>query len=196
MASVNPAATSLIRRSNILLARHPTRGVNRAAVDRYSTIRSFFRRQHTLNLHPSVPQNPFIRPSYSASLRVDLAVSIGARLLVRRVHSGVHKDENTQSRDSANLSKANEGPPSPDPGAPRYLDNYSLFFRRLAISLPHLHRPTRDDLLNVANGFWQRARIRFKWFTIKSFRKFNADDISAFVTWFLMSQTLWILLGT
>ncbi|PFH49738.1 hypothetical protein AMATHDRAFT_62485 [Amanita thiersii Skay4041] len=39
-------------------------------------------------------------------------------------------------------------------------------------------------------------RVRFKWFTIKSFRKFNADDISAFVTWFLMSQTLWILVGT
>jgi distribution and morphology protein 31 len=76
------------------------------------------------------------------------------------------------------------------------LDNYSDFFRRLALSLPHLHRPTKDDFLNVANGFWQRTRIRFKWFTIKSFRKFNADDISAFITWFVMSQTLWILVGT
>ncbi|KAF9010600.1 mitochondrial distribution and morphology protein family 31/32 [Cyathus striatus] len=64
------------------------------------------------------------------------------------------------------------------------------------MSLPHPHRPTRDDFLNVATTFWQRLRIRFKWFTIKSFRKFNADDISAFITWFLMSQTLWILVGT
>jgi len=79
---------------------------------------------------------------------------------------------------------------------PKYLQNYSRFFRRLALSLPHAHRPTREDFLNVATGFWQRSRIRFKWFTIKSFRKFNADDISAFVTWFLMSQTLWILVGT
>jgi len=79
---------------------------------------------------------------------------------------------------------------------PKYLKNYSRFFRRLALSLPHAHRPTREDLLNVATGFWQRLGIRFKWFTIKSFRKFNADDISAFVTWFLMSQTLWILVGT
>lgn len=78
----------------------------------------------------------------------------------------------------------------------RYLENYSRFFQRLALSVPHPHRPTRDDLLNVATNFWQRLRIRFKWFTIKSFRKFNADDISAFVTWFLMSQTLWILVGT
>ncbi|KXN90943.1 Mitochondrial distribution and morphology protein 31 [Leucoagaricus sp. SymC.cos] len=79
---------------------------------------------------------------------------------------------------------------------PKHLEDYSRFFRRLALSLPHPHRPTRDDFLNVATGFWQRLRIRFKWFTIKSFRKFNADDISAFVTWFLMSQTLWILIGT
>ncbi|KAF8635198.1 hypothetical protein AX17_003974 [Amanita inopinata Kibby_2008] len=76
------------------------------------------------------------------------------------------------------------------------MENYSRFFQRLAKSLPHTERHTRDSFLNVANGFWQRLRIRFKWFTIKSFRKFNADDISAFITWFLMSQTLWILVGT
>ena len=79
---------------------------------------------------------------------------------------------------------------------PLNLDNYPRLYRRLALSLSHLHRPTKDDFLKVANGFWQRLRIRFKWFTIRSFRKFNADDISAFVTWFLMSQTLWILVGT
>ncbi|KAJ7451796.1 mitochondrial distribution and morphology protein family 31/32 [Mycena galericulata] len=64
------------------------------------------------------------------------------------------------------------------------------------MSVPHLPRPSRDDFLKVATGFWARARIRFKWFTIKSFRRFNADDISAFVTWFVMSQTLWIFVGT
>ena len=85
---------------------------------------------------------------------------------------------------------------APSPPDKSYLENYSSFFKQLALSLPHSHRPTRDDLLNVATNFWQRLRIRFKWFTIKSFRKFNADDISAFVTWFLMSQTLWILVGT
>ncbi|KAG7446576.1 uncharacterized protein BT62DRAFT_894412 [Guyanagaster necrorhizus] len=81
--------------------------------------------------------------------------------------------------------------------SPAYdVEDYSRLFRRLAASLPHLHRPTRDDFLKVANGFWQRMNVRFKWFTIKSFRKFNADDISAFVTWFVMSQTIWILIGT
>ncbi|KAJ3851751.1 mitochondrial distribution and morphology protein family 31/32 [Lentinula lateritia] len=73
---------------------------------------------------------------------------------------------------------------------------YSRSFRQLAMSLPQLHRPTQEDFLRVADGFWQRLRIRFKWFTIKSFRKFNADDISGIATWILMSQTIWILVGT
>ena len=86
-----------------------------------------------------------------------------------------------------------ESPTEPDP---RQFENYSKFFRQLAMSLPHLHRPTRDDFLNAATGFWQRMRIRFKWLTIRSFRRYNADDISAFITWFFMSQTIWLLVGT
>jgi hypothetical protein len=39
-------------------------------------------------------------------------------------------------------------------------------------------------------------RVRVRWFFIRNFRKFNADDISAFVTWFLVGQGLWILVGT
>lgn len=130
--------------------------------------------------------------------------------------AGAYKKPNTQPRNNVQLQRCTCTPPtsqlphiqhtlhldpnqridmnSADP--PKHLEDYSRFFRRLALSLPHAHRPTREDLLNVATGFWQRLRIRFKWFTIKSFRKFNADDISAFVTWFLMSQTLWILVGT
>jgi hypothetical protein len=84
----------------------------------------------------------------------------------------------------------------PQPADPHYLENYSKFFQNLAMSLPHLSRPTRDDFLNAATGFWSRLRVRFKWLTIRSFRKYNADDISAFVTWFFMSQTLWLLVGT
>jgi len=75
-------------------------------------------------------------------------------------------------------------------------DNYPRFFRRLALSLPHVSRPSRDDFLNAANGFVQRMRVRVRWFFIRNFRKFNADDISAFVTWFLVGHGLWILIGT
>ncbi|KAI0254158.1 mitochondrial distribution and morphology protein family 31/32 [Lactifluus subvellereus] len=66
----------------------------------------------------------------------------------------------------------------------------------ILISLPHVSRPSRDDFLNAANGFVQRMRVRVRWFFIRNFRKFNADDISAFVTWFLVGQGLWILIGT
>jgi distribution and morphology protein 31 len=112
------------------------------------------------------------------------------------------------SKDGNKLKKPPEDPKSHPPedqaaeGAEQEFphtrdhENYSRFFQRLALSLPHPHRPTRDDFLNVATGFWQRLRIRFKWFTVRGFRKFNADDISAFITWFLFSQTLWILVGT
>ena len=77
-----------------------------------------------------------------------------------------------------------------------YDNNYPRFFRRLALSLPHVSRPSRDDFLNAANGFVQRMRVRVRWFFIRNFRKFNADDISAFVTWFLVGHGLWILVGT
>ncbi|RPD57574.1 mitochondrial distribution and morphology protein family 31/32 [Lentinus tigrinus ALCF2SS1-7] len=64
------------------------------------------------------------------------------------------------------------------------------------MSLPNLQRPTRDDFLRAADGFWQRLRVRFRWLTIRSFRRYNADEMSAFFTWFLMSQTLWLFVGT
>lgn len=99
-------------------------------------------------------------------------------------------DEKKSVEDSDNTRSS---PVHPDH---RTLENYSKFFRQLAMSLPHVHRPTRDDFLNAATGFWQRLRIRFKWATIRSFRKYNVDDISAFVTWFFMSQTLWLFVGT
>ena len=129
-------------------------------------------------------------------------------------HASIHfRPIHTTSRiyQDQRPSRENVSPPNPnDPKStedshpksepiqpdPQQFENYSKFFRQLALSLPHLHRPTRDDFLDAATGFWQRLRIRFKWLTIRSFRKYNADDISAFMTWFFMSQTLWLLVGT
>ncbi|KAI9823233.1 MAG: Mitochondrial distribution and morphology protein 31, mitochondrial precursor [Phylliscum demangeonii] len=59
-----------------------------------------------------------------------------------------------------------------------------------------LHRPTREELLAAATGFWSRQKIRFKWFSIRSLRPFNTDDISAFFSWFLVGHVIWILVGT
>lgn len=163
--------------------------VKTATFDRYTTIRAFFRQQHTISLNRAeTPCRPRIRATcYSTLVCLHLGVSFGSRRPYSR-SAPVHA-EGEGKKDA-------EGFKQTPPHSPVNYDDYPRLFRRLATSLPHLQRPTRDDLLKVATGFWERARIRFKWFTIKSFRKFNADDISAFVTWFVMSQTLWILVGT
>jgi mitochondrial distribution and morphology protein 31 len=213
------------QRPTSLVLCHNNRSINRAALDRYSTIRSFFSKQsETSQAKSSLTQQLRCRPYLTGTQpNINLRLNRLDAWSRSRFHTGsiVGKE---LAKDNGDLgskpSPSKETPPIP-PGAtssetspdidqsvgsssrnppnnhpPLNLDNYSRFFRRLALSLPHLHRPTRDDFLNVASGFWQRLRINFKWFTIKSFRKFNADDISAFVTWFLMSQTLWILVGT
>ncbi|KAM0802855.1 hypothetical protein BDR22DRAFT_802573 [Usnea florida] len=63
-------------------------------------------------------------------------------------------------------------------------------------AISHIHRPSREELLAAANGFWSRLKVRFKWFSIRSVRPFNADEIGAFFSWFLLGHVLWIILGT
>lgn len=68
--------------------------------------------------------------------------------------------------------------------------------KHLIDRLPHLHRPTKYELLAAANGFWHRLSIRFKWFSIRSVRPFNLDDIFAFASWIFWGHVLWFLIGT
>ncbi|KAL9052185.1 MAG: hypothetical protein Q9162_005580 [Coniocarpon cinnabarinum] len=72
--------------------------------------------------------------------------------------------------------------------------NYIL--NRLPELSHRFHRPSKEELLAAATGFWSRLRVRFKWFSIRSLRPFNIDDISAFVTWTLAGHLIWILVGT
>ena len=58
------------------------------------------------------------------------------------------------------------------------------------------HRPTKEELLAAATGFWSRLKVRFKWFSIRSVRPFNVDEIGAFFSWFLLGHVLWVVLGT
>lgn len=51
-------------------------------------------------------------------------------------------------------------------------------------------------LLSATSSFFERLRIRFKWFTIRGFRRFRADDWSAFVSWILGGVGIWIVVGT
>ncbi|POR35370.1 Mitochondrial distribution and morphology (MDM) family protein [Tolypocladium paradoxum] len=65
------------------------------------------------------------------------------------------------------------------------------------LHLPKMpHRPTKEELLAAANGFWDRVRVRFKWMSIRSMRPWNADEWGAFVSWFMLGHLVWILVGT
>ncbi|KAF2481053.1 hypothetical protein BDY17DRAFT_300616 [Neohortaea acidophila] len=62
--------------------------------------------------------------------------------------------------------------------------------------LPHLHRPTKYELLATAETFWQRVRVHFKWFSIRSLRPFTVDEIGAFISWVFLGHLVWIVIGT
>ncbi|KAL9043141.1 MAG: hypothetical protein Q9180_000077 [Flavoplaca navasiana] len=63
-------------------------------------------------------------------------------------------------------------------------------------NIGHMQRPSKEELLAAATGFWSRLKVRFKWFSIRSSRPFNVDEISAFFSWILLGHVLWIILGT
>lgn len=190
------------------LLRHTSRAHRAAIVDRYDTIRTFFSQEfRTLSSRPKRPTEsrytvePQVRLTLQAQDTRPYFRHISATAYRRVEHRHDVQTGDKSSGDSPRQPTGKAGPLSQnEPGSeelgPRRFENYSRFFRKLAMSLPHLHRPTRDDFLNATTGFWQRARVRFKWLTIRSFRKYNADEISAFVTWFFMSQTLWLFVGT
>ncbi|KAL2130445.1 hypothetical protein VTI74DRAFT_6391 [Chaetomium olivicolor] len=65
------------------------------------------------------------------------------------------------------------------------------------LHLPKMpHRPTKEELLAAANSFSQRLKVRFKWFSIRSMRPWNADEWGAFLSWFVFGHIVWILVGT
>lgn len=86
--------------------------------------------------------------------------------------------------------------PSPPPSAPdaKHDDPHTLLDRLPHV--PHLYRPSKAELLAAASGFWSRMKVRFKWLTIRSNRKFNADEIYALFSWVLAAHVAWVILGT
>ena len=110
--------------------------------------------------------------------------------------SNVQNNRRTQqdgSAKAATAAKPKESDPTTEPDASS--NSY--------LHLPHLphmpkmpHRPTKEELLAAASGFWSRLKVRFKWFSIRSTRPWNVDDWSAFVSWFVLGNIVWILVGT
>jgi len=91
---------------------------------------------------------------------------------------------------------ARKGTDSTTAGAKSTSDSTASSGRMILDRLPSIHRPTKEELLGAATGFWHRLQIRFKWFSIRSVRPFNSDEIGAFVSWIFWGHVLWIVIGT
>ncbi|KAF2141804.1 uncharacterized protein K452DRAFT_326855 [Aplosporella prunicola CBS 121167] len=124
---------------------------------------------------------------------------------MRRNKSSVSNGSKPQPTPTGGAPKA-ELSPKPEPQQPEKLKETSnaagqagtgkTLFDRANESLHHLHRPTKEELLAAATGAWSRFKVHFKWFSIKSGRKFNMDDISAFFSWILLGHIAWVIVGT
>lgn len=81
---------------------------------------------------------------------------------------------------------------------PTYLNSLPLSIRRLAVALPSPagKPPTRDQLLSLTTSFYDRFQIYFKWFTIRSYRRFRLDDYSAFASVGIMGTLGWFVIST
>jgi mitochondrial distribution and morphology protein 31 len=63
-------------------------------------------------------------------------------------------------------------------------------------SQSYFQRPTKEQLLATATSVFHRLHIRFKWPLIRSLRPFNMDDISAFISVYLLSHAFLLIAGT
>ncbi|GAA5879414.1 hypothetical protein JCM16303_003194 [Sporobolomyces ruberrimus] len=83
---------------------------------------------------------------------------------------------------------------------PHYLASLPSSLRRVAASLPSVTQtgrpPTVDQLLSLTTSFFDRLKIRFKWATIRSYRRFRLDDWSAFFSIGIFGTLGWFLLKT
>jgi distribution and morphology protein 31 len=100
--------------------------------------------------------------------------------------NNVAAEDNAPKQASSEQSNDNNAQATGAGGAGKYIYDH----------LPHFHRPSKEELLSAATGFWHRLSIRFKWFSIRSVRPFNHDEIFAFLSWIFWGHVLWLIIGT
>lgn len=96
-----------------------------------------------------------------------------------------------QEPENASTTPKVESKPPTNAEHHSYISNY---FHLPNMHLPH--RPTKEELLDAANGFWARLKVRFKWYSIRSMRPWNTDEWGAFLSFFLFGHLVWVLVGT
>ncbi|KAI1279114.1 mitochondrial distribution and morphology proteins-domain-containing protein [Xylaria sp. FL0933] len=114
----------------------------------------------------------------------------------RRTKSSKSHNEKAETAGVQRKSPSNTSESQPEPKPPHAEPSVSKYFHLPAMPhLPH-RRPTKEEFLAAANGFWERLKVRFKWISIRSMRPWNIDEWGAFVSWFLFGHLVWILVGT
>jgi hypothetical protein len=161
-----------------------------AQSDRYLLIREFFTRQSSLNTSPGPP--PPFRPRSPLIPRRWNSTTPSSSPSSGKTPSERPKDCPHCGPTPSNIPAT---PPPPTIGpAPGHAQDYTPFIRRLIQQSQLLkanapHRPTKEQLLEAASSWWERLRIRIKWFTIRGWRRFNTDDLSAFASWFVLGNS-------
>ena len=159
--------------------------------------RALFLSTSSLNAYPK----PLTRPKCNI-LRAHLGFS---RYSSARPSANQTSSDNTgssnrreKSEDESHALQSSGGPKlQPDSFTSSvWKDSANKSLRHRIPHISHIHRPSREELLAAATGFWSRLKVRFKWFSIRSARPFNADEIGAFFSWFLLGHVIWIILGT
>lgn len=115
-------------------------------------------------------------------------------------HEKRHSDKSLSSNDefshSIDRSPSQVSHSSKPPQEPRQSTYSNRHLMDRLPHMPHLHRPTKEELLAAATGFWSRLKVRFKWFSIRSVRPFNLDEITALFSWVLLGHVVWVVVGT
>ncbi|GAA5943488.1 hypothetical protein JCM10213_005501 [Rhodosporidiobolus nylandii] len=65
-----------------------------------------------------------------------------------------------------------------------------------SLPAPPGRAPSKEQLLALTNSFLERLKIRFKWATIRSYRRFRLDDYTAFFSFGILGTLGWFLLST
>ncbi|KAJ9498113.1 Mitochondrial distribution and morphology protein 31, mitochondrial precursor [Exophiala xenobiotica] len=101
-------------------------------------------------------------------------------------------DQQKLKNDTSKAEEITRDASKPESG--QHHSQHEHFYDR--IHMPQFHRPTKEELLAAATGFWSRLKVRFKWLTIKSTRPFNVDEIVGFISWIALGHVIWIVVGT
>lgn len=160
-----------------------TSSIKSAQAYRYIALRSFFTKQ-------AIDANPR-HPIKTLKFR-----SVSPLVQSSRISNQPRRWNSSPTRPPCPNCDSAPVPLLPKVKPPDHAQDYIPFIRRIirnsgGISANSSTRPTKEQLLNGAGSHWERLRIRLKWFTIRGWRRFNTDDLSAFASWFVVGNSVY-----